>query len=77
MEEASVPGPKGAQEIINRWRLFNRGESLVAHMHQFVSSTSSDACSCASRGKGRRICRLSPWPMLIRINSSRWLKTKC
>ena len=23
MEEVSVPGPEGAQEIINRWRLFN------------------------------------------------------
>ena len=33
MEEATVPGPKGAQEIIDRWRPFNRGESLVDHLH--------------------------------------------
>ena len=34
MEEVPVPGPEGAQEIINRWRLFNRGESPAAHRHQ-------------------------------------------
>ena len=34
MEEVSVPGPEGAQEIINGLRPFNRGESLTAHMHQ-------------------------------------------
>ena len=34
MEEVSVPGSEGAQKIINRWRLFNRGESPAAHMHQ-------------------------------------------
>ena len=34
MEEVSVPRPEGAQEIINRWRPFNRGESPTAHMHQ-------------------------------------------
>ena len=33
MEEVSVPGPKGAQEIIDQWRPFNRGESLVDHLH--------------------------------------------
>ena len=27
MEEVSVPGPKCAQEIIDQWRIFNRGES--------------------------------------------------
>ena len=33
MEKVSVPGPEGAQEIINRWRPFNRGESLADHLH--------------------------------------------
>ena len=32
MEEVSTPRSEGAQEIINRWKLFNRGESPVAHM---------------------------------------------
>ena len=34
MEEVSVPGLEGAQEIINRWRPFNKGESPAAHMQQ-------------------------------------------
>ena len=34
MEEVSAPRPEGAQEIINRWNPFNRGESPVAHMEQ-------------------------------------------
>ena len=34
MEEVSVLGPEGAQEIINRWRPFNWGESPTAYMHQ-------------------------------------------
>ena len=34
IEEVSVPRLEGAQEIINRWRPFNWGESPVAHMHQ-------------------------------------------
>ena len=33
MEEVSVPGPEGDQEIIDRWRPFNRGESLADHLH--------------------------------------------
>ena len=33
MEEVSVPGPKGAQEIIDWWRPFNRGESPADHLH--------------------------------------------
>ena len=32
MEEVSVPGPKDAQEIIDWWRPFNRGESLADHL---------------------------------------------
>ena len=37
MEEVSIPGPKGAQEIINRWRPFNQGESPAA-MQQLYSA---------------------------------------
>ena len=33
MENVSVPGPEGAQEIIYRGRPFNRGESLANHLH--------------------------------------------
>ena len=34
MEEVSALEPEGAQEIINRWKLFNHGESLAAHLEQ-------------------------------------------
>ena len=37
MAEVSAPGPEGAQEIINCWKPFNRGESPAAHMHQLYS----------------------------------------
>ena len=33
MEEVSVLRPEGAQEIIDRWRPFNRGESSIDHFH--------------------------------------------
>ena len=34
MEDVSVPGPEGAQEIIDRWRPFNWGESLADRLHE-------------------------------------------
>ena len=34
MEEVSAPRPEGAQEIINHWKPFNRGESPTTHMEQ-------------------------------------------
>ena len=33
MEEVSIHGPEGAQEIIDWWRPFNRGESPTYHLH--------------------------------------------
>ena len=33
MDEVTVPGRRGAQEIIDRWRPFNRGESPADHLH--------------------------------------------
>ena len=33
MEEVLVPEPEGAQEIVDRWRPFNRGESSADHLH--------------------------------------------
>ena len=62
IEEVSVPGLEGAYEIINRWRLFNQGESSTAHMQQLYPAL--HACSCAGRGEGLRICRLSPFLFL-------------
>ena len=33
MEKVMVPRPEGAQEIFDRWRPFNRGESSTNHLH--------------------------------------------
>ena len=33
MEEVLALGPEGAQEIIDRWRPFKRGESSAYHLH--------------------------------------------
>ena len=34
IEEVTVPWPEGAQEIIDRWRPFNRGESSAGRLHK-------------------------------------------
>ena len=34
MEEISVPRPEDPQEIIDRWRPFNRGESSADRLHK-------------------------------------------
>ena len=33
MEEVTVPRSEGAQEIVDRWRPFNRGKSSADHLH--------------------------------------------
>ena len=52
MEEVSVPGPEGAQEIINHWRPFNRGESPVAHMHQLYPALLRMPVALRAEGRG-------------------------
>ena len=52
MEEVSVPGLKGAQEIINRWRPFNRGESLAAYMHQLYATRLQMHVAMRAEGRG-------------------------
>ena len=51
MEEVSVPGLEGAQEIIDRWRPFNQGESPTAHMQQLYPAILR--MLVAVRAKGR------------------------
>ena len=53
MEEVSVPGPEGAQEIINRWRPFNQGESLVAHMQQLYLALLWMSVVVRAKGRGK------------------------
>ena len=52
MEEVSAPGPEGAQEIINRWKPFNQGESLAAHMHQLYPALLRMHVVVRAEGKG-------------------------
>ena len=52
MEEVSVPRPKGALEIINRWRPFNRGESPAAHMHQLYHVLLRMLVAVGAKGRG-------------------------
>ena len=52
MEEVSVLGPEGGQEIINRWRLFNQGESLAAHMQQLYLALLRMSIAVRAEGRG-------------------------
>ena len=53
MEEVSDPGPEGAQEIINCWRPFNRGESPAAHMHQLYPALVRMPIAMQAEGRGK------------------------
>ena len=75
MEEVSVPRSEGAQKIIDRWRPFNRGESPTAHMHQLYPALLW--MHVAVRARGGKNMSSQSLPMLVRTNSSRWLKTEC
>ena len=52
MEEVSAPRPKGAQEIINRCKSFNKGESPAAHMEQLHLALLRMSVAIQAEGKG-------------------------
>ena len=52
MEEVTAPGKKGAQDIINRWKLFNQGESSTAHTHQLYPTLLRMLVAVRAQGKG-------------------------
>ena len=52
MEEVSASGLEGAQEIINRWKSFNRGESSAVHMEQLYPTLLRMLVAVRVRGKG-------------------------
>ena len=60
MEEVSAPGPEGAQEIINRWKSFNRGQSPTAHMHQLYPALLRMPVAMRAKGKGEEYAILVP-----------------
>ena len=54
MEEVSAPGPEGPQEIINRWKPFNHGESPAAHLEQLYPATIRMSIEVRAKGKGEK-----------------------
>ena len=52
MEEVSVLGLEGAQEIIDRWKPFNRGESSVDHFHDLYPMMLRMPVTVRARGQG-------------------------
>ena len=77
MEEVSAPGPEGAQEIINRWKPFNQGESPAAHMHQLYPAQLRMLVVVRAEGKGEEYFVSVLAYSCKDMNSSRWLKTAC
>ena len=51
-EKVSALGPEGAKEIINRWKLFNLGESLASHMEQLDPKLFQMQITVWAEGKG-------------------------
>ena len=54
MEEVSAPRLEGAQEIINRWEPFNRGESLSSHLEQLYPVMLWMPVEARAEGKGEK-----------------------
>ena len=52
MEEVLAARPEGAQEIINRLRPFNRGESLVDHLYQLYPTLLQMPKAVRAKGRG-------------------------
>ena len=52
MEEVLAPGLEGAQEIIDRWRPFNRGESSTDCLHNLYPALLRMPVTVPAEGKG-------------------------
>ena len=52
MEEVSTLGLKGVQEIIDRWRPFNRGESATKRMHDLYPAMLHKPVAVWAGGQG-------------------------
>ena len=52
MENVLAPGPKGAQEIINRLRLFNKSESSANHLHNLYPALLHMPITVRVEGRG-------------------------
>ena len=52
MEEVFAPRLEGAQEIINRWRPFNRGESSADHLYEMYPALLRMPLAVRDEGRG-------------------------
>ena len=52
MEKVLAPGPEGVQEIINRWRPFNRGKSSADHLHELYLTLLQMPVAVQVEGRG-------------------------
>ena len=52
IEEVTVPKPEGAQEIVDRWRPFNRGESSTDHLHDLYPTMLRMPVTVRAEGQG-------------------------
>ena len=60
MEEVSAHGPESAQEIINRWKSFNWGESPTTLMHHLYPTLLRMLVTVRVEGKGEEYAILVP-----------------
>ena len=60
MEEVLAPEPDGAQEIIDYWRPFNRGESPVDHLHDLYLALLRMPIIVWVEGRGEEYAILAP-----------------
>ena len=52
MEEVFAPRLEGAQEIINRWRPFNRAESSADHLYEMYPALLRMPLAVRDEGRG-------------------------
>ena len=60
MEEVLAPGPEGAQEIIDRWMPFNKGESSAYHLHDLYPALLRMPITMQAEGRGEEYAISAP-----------------
>ena len=69
IEEVTVLGPEGAQEIVDRWRPFNRGESSADHLHDLYLTMLWMPVTLLARGRAKSIISRSLLVLLKKVFS--------
>ena len=60
MEEVLAPRPEGTQEIIDRWRPFNKGESSTDHLHDLYPALLWMPVIVLAEGRGKEYAISAP-----------------